>query len=182
MLPSLLGKDAIGLISAYFEILYESGEFWPDPQAGAAMSCYGAPALDALLMHLREPIEAIAGVALLPTYSFVRTYGRGSVLQRHRDRAACEHSLTLHVQSSGEAWPIMFERIDGEIVALELDPGDAVMYRGIEIPHWREPCPVESYRQVFLHWVERDGSHADQVFDGRERLGAAAVAPAALVR
>jgi hypothetical protein len=32
--------------------------------------------------------------------------------------------------------------------------------------HWREPFEGQWQAQVFLHWVDADGPHADQKYDG----------------
>jgi hypothetical protein len=54
-----------------------------------------------------------------------------------------------------------------------LAPGDAVLYRGTECPHWREAFAGEYASQVFLHYVRQGGPHASWRFDGRPALSAA---------
>lgn len=51
-----------------------------------------------------------------------------------------------------------------------LAPGDALLYRGIDLFHWREPYPGQRLAQVFLHYVDRRGVHSDRRFDGRKTL------------
>ena len=51
-----------------------------------------------------------------------------------------------------------------------LSPGDGLLYRGIDVFHWREPFQGNRLVQVFLHYVDRNGPHADQKFDGRITL------------
>jgi hypothetical protein len=36
---------------------------------------------------------------MLPTYSYARIYANGDELKKHRDRPACEVSVTLHLGS-----------------------------------------------------------------------------------
>jgi hypothetical protein len=52
-----------------------------------------------------------------------------------------------------------------------LRPGDALIYRGIELAHWREAFQGEKMAQVFLHYVDRNGPNAAEKFDGRAGLG-----------
>jgi hypothetical protein len=59
---------------------------------------------------------------------------------------------------------------DGEPRGAELKPGDGLLYRGTELFHWRDAYQGEALVQVFLHYVDRDGPHADQKFDGRSSL------------
>ena len=53
---------------------------------------------------------------------------------------------------------------------MRLRRGDALLYRGIDLAHWREPYAGRQLVQAFLHYVDRTGPHADQKFDGRATL------------
>ena len=102
--------------------------------------------------------------------SYLRLYKRGDVLKRHRDRKACEISLSLNIgQRPAEPWPLCVES-ERESFSASLLPGDALLYRGIDLFHWREVYEGEALVQVFLHYVDRDGKHADKKFDGRLTL------------
>lgn len=67
-----------------------------DQQVPHTPAAYGDPAFDGLLEYLRPQIERRSSVALYPTYSYFRLYKRGDVLKRHRDRPACEISVSLN--------------------------------------------------------------------------------------
>jgi hypothetical protein len=55
---------------------------------------------------------------------------------------------------------------------VDMQVGDAVLYRGMEVEHWREKYTEGQWQaQVFLHYVDADGPHADQKYDGRTSLG-----------
>jgi hypothetical protein len=68
-------------------------------------------------------------------------------------------------------WPLWLRDTDGKAFAAILRPGDALVYRGIELEHWREPYTGEKLSQVFLHYVDRNGPHAEEKFDHRPGLG-----------
>lgn len=141
-----------------------------DSQVPQTPNGYGDPAFDGLLEYLRPQVEQRAGIALYPTCSYFRLYKRGDVLKRHRDRPACEISISLNIgQTPSEPWPIYVERDAGPYAAL-LAPGDALLYRGCDCFHWREAFEGARLVQVFLHYVDRDGPHADQKYDGRQTL------------
>jgi hypothetical protein len=141
-----------------------------DDQVSNTPSAYGDPAFDGLLEYLRPRIEETSGLHLSPTYSYFRLYKRGDTLKRHRDREACECSVSLNIgQVPSEAWPLYLEGSAGTYGAL-LSPGDALLYRGIDISHWREPYQGSRLVQVFLHYVDRNGPCANQKFDGRITL------------
>jgi hypothetical protein len=141
-----------------------------DRQVPNTPSGYGDPAFDGLLEYLRPRIEARSGLSLHPTYSYFRLYKHGDVLKRHRDRPACEISISLNLgQTPAAPWPIYVERDAGPFAAM-LQPGDALLYRGCDCFHWRERYQGSALAQVFLHYVDRDGPHADQKFDKRKTL------------
>jgi hypothetical protein len=137
---------------------------------GAPLSQAYDPVMEELLHRLTPWIERLAGCPLHPTYAYFRVYRTADALPKHCDRAACEISVTLNLgYVAREAWPI-FLRGAGDPVAVRLEPGDALLYRGIELLHWREPFEGEQCAQVFLHYVAQDGPHAHRRYNGRERL------------
>lgn len=101
---------------------------------------------------------------VFPTYCYSRLYRKGNVLKRHTDRMACEISVTLHLDGDKE-WPIWVQTPDGEKVSVELESGDALLYLGCLIPHWREAYKGNRYSQLFLHYVRSDGTCNGAYFD-----------------
>jgi hypothetical protein len=147
-------------------LLGPGGRLAPDSLGG-----YGDPAFDGLLEYLRPGIEQRCGLTLHPTYSYFRLYRKGNTLKRHRDRPACEISVSLNIgQSPAEPWPIYVEGPLGRAHAALLTPGDAIIYRGVECLHWRDAYAGNRLVQVFLHYVDHRGPYADQKFDGRRTL------------
>jgi hypothetical protein len=144
-----------------------------DPQVKDGYAAYGLTVTEALMEHLLPFMERETGHALYPTYSYGRVYLKGAELSRHVDRPACEISLSLMVEQRGSGpWPLYCQSLTGEVVAVELSPGDLMIYKGVEVPHWREPFDGESQLQIFLHYVRQDGPYADERYDRRPRLGA----------
>jgi hypothetical protein len=140
------------------------------PGVPGSLGGYADPALEGLLEFVRPRIEDCCGLSLHPTYSYFRLYRRGNELERHHDRPACEISVSLNIgQTPAEPWPIYVDGASGA-QAVRLAPGEALLYRGIDLDHWREPYVGQQLVQVFLHYVDRHGPHADQKFDGRATL------------
>jgi hypothetical protein len=173
LLPALLKRALADFLWSYVhtkfacQLLSISSD---KDQAPRILFAYGDPAFDGLLEYLRPRVEEGSGLRLLPTYSLFRLYRHGDILKRHRDRPACEVSVTLNIgQAPGDPWPLYVEGDAGLYGAL-LSPGDALLYRGIDLFHWREAFQGNRLVQVFLHYVDRDGPHADQRFDGRVTL------------
>ena len=124
---------------------------------------YGDPAFDVLLMLLQNHMEKITGVNLVPTYSYARLYKKDNELKKHKDRNSCEYSSTLNL--GGTSWPIY---VEGK--SINLKSGDMLIYKGMELAHWRKPLKEGECGQVFLHWNNIDRKDK-QPFDGRHWLG-----------
>ena len=136
----------------------------------AAPGAYGDPVMEHVLERLRPFVEALTGVPLYPTYSYCRLYTHGDALAPHRDRPACEFSLSLTLgQEPPAPWPLWIRGPEGEH-GVHLEPGDALLYRGIDCEHWRERYEGARLVQVFLHYVNQDGPHAAWKFDKRDSL------------
>jgi hypothetical protein len=128
--------------------------------------------LETLLEEVRPKVELITGKKLYPTYAYARLYKHGDVLPRHKDRAACEIAITLTLNSDGITWPLYLNGPKG-VSEIQLNPGDALLYRGIEVEHWRESFPGENQVKLFMFYVEQGGSYDEWKFDKRKQLGVA---------
>jgi hypothetical protein len=154
----VLGKEAEGTMSS-------------DPDWPGTPVAYADVVMEHMLERLRPDVEEASGRRLFPTYSYLRLYKTGNVLRPHRDRPSCEISLSLAIgHEPAAAWPLWLRGSSGPC-AVELQPGDAVLYRGVELEHWRDPYGGVRAAQVFLHYVDQDGPHAEWKFDKRPDLG-----------
>tara|TARA_R100000234_G_C4993101_1_gene176513 strand:+ start:791 stop:1414 length:624 start_codon:yes stop_codon:yes gene_type:complete len=142
-----------------------------DAQVPGAFSSYGDIMMDMLLVNFKPIMEKATGLNLVPNYSYARIYKTGHVLERHKDRLSCEISTTLNL--GGDPWPIYLEPSGREGMnglKVDLNPGDMLIYRGIELEHWREPFEGNECVQVFLHYNDVNNSHGVP-YDGRPHLG-----------
>lgn len=134
-----------------------------------SFSAYALPATESLLLELTPKVSKIIGEELFPTYSYCRIYYNGASMRSHKDRAACEISMSLSL--SGDPWPLWFN-INGKATPISMKKGDAVLYKGLEVEHWREPYIGNGCTQVFLHWVLANGENASWKYDRRPSIGA----------
>ena len=133
---------------------------------------YGDRVLDGLMNMLVPRVEYCTGLSLFPTYSYARIYHKGDELRPHRDRRACEISVSLNLgQTPDTTWPLCLRGRDKVDAAAHLKPGDALIYHGIELTHWRKPYEGEECAQVFMHYVNQNGPNAGERFDRRPALG-----------
>jgi len=169
-LPEELRK----FLSLNYQILHRNGYFgFNDGQVENAYAAYGLPLSDSLLELFAPLVGEALGYAVHPTYSYTRFYLPGAVLKRHVDRPSCEISATLPIDYVGaRLWPIHLESKTGSAVPVELAPGDLLLYKGDERPHWRDAFEGEWQIQVFLHFVRQGGPYDDYKYDKRPHLGA----------
>lgn len=153
-----------------------------------AFEIYGHhyPPMNFFLWGLTPIMRQITGRDLLPTYDYFRIYREGDICRVHHDRPSCEHSLSLTLDySDGVQWPLEVATTTSEpsarveedfgdepYASLAMEVGDAVLYQGVHHRHGRiQPNPNAWSAHLFLHWVDRHGSHAGEAFD-RQPYGA----------
>jgi hypothetical protein len=128
-----------------------------------------APAPAELVLRALAPaVSEMVGCEVLPSYSFWRIYEQGAVLRAHKDRPACEVSLTVAIaaEPEGMEWPICLTDLGGQDHRIGLSPGAALLYRGPEVRHWREALAGARHYQMFLHYVVAGGPFAALADEG----------------
>jgi hypothetical protein len=162
--PGFITSEEAVLLAKDFKAHCEKFKIEGDPQAPNSSAVYNHLPFVRLLVEKVPEVSDLLGEKVLPTYTYARVYKAGSELLRHRDRSACEVSLTLNLSKDTD-WPIYFQRPDGSETSIELQPGDAVMYLGCQADHWREKFAGVEYTQLFIHYVRADGPNAWAYFD-----------------
>ena len=104
-------------------------------------------------------ISEITQEALKPSYTWVVRYQPGAELARHTDRAQCRWNVSLCVDSSPDlcranAWPLFLE-VDRATTKVMLGMGDAVIYSGTNVPHWRRPLAAnQTVTMCLFHYID----------------------------
>jgi len=171
VLRSWLHDPQLSLTYRYVRKMEQRGLMCPsdDQVPGTPCGCDDW-VMDGLLSDLMPAVESVSGLHLFPTYAYFRVYKPADILKIHQDRPACEISVTLCLGYSAPAsWPIWITGPNGNS-AVSLEPGDALLYRGMECAHWREPFEGEHHAQVFLHYVDQNGPCTDWKYDKRPGL------------
>jgi hypothetical protein len=166
VVPGFISQERAEGLRQEFYTLDQSGDLGKDHQAPNSPAIYNFKPFLELLCEKTPEVSSLTQEVVLPTYCYARIYKGPEVLDRHRDRPACEVSLTLHLGGDAE-WPIFIQRPDSTEASVELKPGDAMLYLGCIADHWREKFTGDSYAQVFLHYVRSNGPNAWTYFDKR---------------
>ena len=166
--------------------------YYEDPVDGQipnTYSQYANIAMETLMLKCQPDMEKATGLKLYPAYTYARIYKKGDELKRHKDRFSCEISTTMNL--GGDDWPIYLSPNENVGVAeheggkkgittssnakgikVDLKPGDMLVYRGVELEHWREKFKGNECIQVFLHYNNRKTPGAkENMFDKRPHLG-----------
>ncbi len=167
-------------------------------QVEGSIARYWYPQYRNIHIGIRKKLEEVIGRKLYNTYYYDRFYFPGQALTIHTDRDACEISVTMHISTNLpddlKDWPIKIKTPDtytdknktsisipGEERSCILQPGDGVLYKGCERPHWRDPMPIPRrrkrdvimrrdnpdyyYHQIFFHYVLADGQRSHCAWD-----------------
>jgi len=128
-----------------------------------------------VLGWINPDVSRLVGLDLAPTYSYTRIYAKGDVLARHSDRDACEISASVSIAIPKGGGPSVLHLRPPNLpeATVEMFEGDACVYAGTEVEHWREPFPEDGYIQLFLHFIDKHGEHFPElIYDKRKYLGA----------
>ena len=164
-----------------------------EEQVQGSLARYWHPQYRKIHSDIRLIIEKQIGRKLYNTYYYDRFYFPGQELKKHTDRAACEISISVHVSTNIKGYwpffiktPYIFDESQectkvkklintGDIMAVNLNPGDGILYKGCERPHWRDRMPGTFemmsegdqlyYHQIFFHYVLQDGIRAHHAWD-----------------
>ena len=159
---------------------------WSDEQIPGTFSCYSDFLMETYLQELKPKFEKHMNMELYENYSYCRVYKNGDILHRHKDRYSCEMSSTIFL--GGDSWNICLEpdetqgqhdKETGQYIPsqsngihITLEPGDALIYKGCIVEHWREAFQGEVCSQVFMHYTDASKEEAlENKFDSRPLLG-----------
>lgn len=173
--PNLIHKSECRMITDHLHFMNDTGQMKADRHCTLSTGMYGDSILDNFLELNRSKISKLVNIPLLPTYTYARLYKTKETLSIHQDRPSCEisASITLDHDKDSEIWPFFFSRVNGyeDIHRQVIEVGGALLYRGIDLWHWRQEYKGKWQAQIFLHYVDANGPNVDCAYDGREKLG-----------
>lgn len=98
----------------------------------------------------------LIGKELLYSFSFITYYEPGANLLEHVDRPQGQYAFNVNLWKNTE-WPIFLKHPETkEIVRIDQNPGDAFIYKGIEVPHFRPTLKEGNSLQFMLFAVDKN--------------------------
>lgn len=171
-LNNLLTAETCQLLSKRIHILQSTGKLKYCDLCPASQWIYSDACYAEVHQLFCEQLSALFGIELIATFNAVRLYSQNATLPIHRDREACEFSLSIPIDYQGDQiWPIYLsdekQEEQGKFVSLKI--GDGIMLQGSKLYHWRKPLENQWQIQAFFFFVDAAGEFKAEVGDIIER-------------
>jgi hypothetical protein len=152
----------LGALRRWYRRLVRTGGMrFGDGQSARRYARHNEPVARFFHRQLAPAIAAATGRSVRPSYVYSAAYQAGATLEPHTDRAQCEYTLSLLVDFTPDPdleapWPLMLRAGKCQVSAYQAI-GDALLYRGRDIVHWRDELgPGCTSTSLFLHYVDED--------------------------
>jgi hypothetical protein len=162
VIRSIIDPLQIAALRKYFRTLDHKNFLIPYVRSGSVRyALHNEPVAQFVHHQLSDLVRCVTGEPVMPSYCFLSVYKTGSVLAKHSDRPQCAWNLSLLIDTDpekepGDSWPIFLEA-GGQTRAVRLEMGDGLLYRGTDIPHWREALgDGETNTLILCHFVPED--------------------------
>jgi len=159
-IKNFFNKEELNIIQKYCNNkLNQNNNYYIDEQSFSP-AWYDDALMNVFLDKKLEFIQNETNLKIYPTYAYWRYYVFGAFLKKHTDRPACEISVTACIKKYDD-WSIFIKN-----KKFNIEEGDAVLYAGHEVEHWRPGIyKGEGLAQVFLHYVDKNGKYSHHAYD-----------------
>lgn len=161
-LPGLLHPAHVAALTRYYEALMECGSKWKlgDEQVPLRHGWHNEFVSRYFHHQLTKIVSRAAGEPVRTSYTYLSAYHPGAVLKPHVDRKQCIFTLSVMIERppapGTERWPLWFQTHKGNVSVTQAG-GDGVLFRGCELPHWRERPPGgQASATLIFHYVPHD--------------------------
>jgi hypothetical protein len=159
-LAGLLPPFHLGALRRYYRYHTRVGSFaLGDEQAPGRYVSFDEPTTRFVHEQLARTVSDVARRVVIPSYNYLALYQGGASLDPHTDREACEYTLSLCIDATPDprafgAWPLNVA-VDGGPVSITQGIGEALLFRGRYLTHWRDPLPAGyTSSSVLFHFVD----------------------------
>ncbi len=186
ILQNLLPNHQVKAMQNYYrEYIYNGFMPFDDKQVEKRYYQHNEPLATFLHNNLTPTMNLIVNKDVIPSYVYSASYIEDAVLQPHTDRPQCEFSFSLQVDyqpqpenSQPSPWGLFVaepnfdfdknfgyitdnfpanNQFDDENTAAYLANGDALIYKGCELIHYRYALPKgHQSTSLFFHYVPTD--------------------------
>lgn len=162
VLRRLVNPVSLGMVRAHYRKAVRLGFFRRDHmQSPLRLTKHNEPVVRFFQEQFAALISRITPERLKGSYTMSAFYEPWAVLKRHTDRPQCAWNLSFPIdyepeRTTDESWPIFMD-VDGVTHEVKLGIGDGLLYRGTDLPHWRNAQPDGHTSSVcFFHFVPEE--------------------------
>jgi len=131
-----------------------------DGQVPGSPSFYLDKEVVKLQKNLFPSIEEAIKFKLMNVFCYHRVYRTGAILRSHKDSTRAEISVSINLGQIGEPWDLWLVDYDENPHKITLAPGDALIYHGMKLVHWRGKLVNSDFvSQVMFHFVDKNGKN-----------------------
>jgi hypothetical protein len=156
-MPPLVHPFHLGSLRSYYRRLLRTGGMTlGDNCSPTRYVVYQESVAQFFHRQIAHAVSAVANMPVKPTFVYSVSYPGGADLEVHTDRAQCEYAVSLLVDYTPEPleqspWPMRLNGLNGTRKIWQA-LGDAVLYRGTRIPHWRDQLAASATSTSLLFY------------------------------
>lgn len=163
-LPNLLTSDEVTDLGDKMHVEFDRQTITNHFARGPVKMIYEPVSAKSTSEKICKFLQNYLNVELCPTFWYSTQYYHGAFMLVHRDRPACEISVSLNI-SGDLPWDLYVKDKNDQVHGYKTPPGDAVLYSGSELLHWRTHYEGQCYTQAFFNYVVKDGPNAKFSYD-----------------
>jgi hypothetical protein len=165
IVPELIPPLQLAAMRPYYREMVASGDLpLGDTQSRDRYHLHSEVVSNFYHYQLTSLVGRIAGEPVKPSFAYFASYRPGATLPRHLDREQCEFVLSVLLDYVPDpagpcGWPLVLNhpRALDVPIPVDLGVGDAVIYRGRQLYHYRDRLPAgHQSTSYFLNWVRED--------------------------
>ena len=175
---NLLPSSVLEYLKVYYQILRANDKFRKDNQCSVFVGAWRRSSNTTLYLGGSPGRQPPSGILdLVPTYSYTHPHICGRMTVYRATAIALRVKSPLPFRSKFRKVPgpsvIPLKPPNRPDTTIEMLEGDACVYAGTEVEHWREAFYEDGYIQLFLHWIDKRGKYYPKLtYDRRKNLGA----------
>ena len=172
VIKNFVSEELCSVMATEFAIMRDTMKVLDGPgfdEIENSFAWYSPICFETLSTLIKSKVEQVVNKPLHSSYSYGRIYNKGSVLTKHTDRKSSELTVSICLRKD-IPWALNWEW-EGQTLAFDADPGDAIIGCGSATPHWRNPYEGEEHVQAFMQYVVAGGDYDYLKYDTRPCIG-----------
>jgi prolyl 4-hydroxylase len=169
VVENVLNPKTLAICQKYYSTNIENGAYVLGDKQSQRFKSHNEPLSRILHYEVLPLAEKIVGKKLMPTYTYLSAYVKGSDLPAHTDRPDCEYTVSFLINKPENShWPIYVHKVKQpvkhkgrsdftppkeECITVDCNAGGLMIFQGTDHIHFRENLPDDFYHIVLLHYV-----------------------------